>query len=139
MTHDDDIDLTDAERAHFDRLMDTVIQAMPERVQRLFNQVPLVVEDYPAEQIIQSFELERRDELCGLHDGVPLTARSVEDSGDVPDFIMIYREGIIAAAVDEQGDVHDRELLKQIRITVLHEVGHHFGLDEDDLDQLGYA
>ncbi len=139
MMNDQAPPLTDAEREHFDRLLETVLRSLPERVNRMFNDVPLVVEDYPSDEVMASFEMEHRDELCGLHDGVPLVERSVEDSGAIPDYIMIYREGIIATSADEAGEVQDPELLKQIRITILHELGHHFGLNEDDLEGLGYG
>jgi len=138
MTHDAQ-PLTDAERDHFDGLLETVLRALPEHVYRLFNEVPLVVEDYPSADVTETFELDHRDDLCGLHDGVPLTERSVDDTGRLPDHIMIYREGIIASSVDGNGEVHDRELLRQIRITVLHELGHHFGLDEQELEAMGYG
>ncbi len=138
MTHEPQ-PLTDAERDHFDRLLQTVLSALPEHISRMLGEVPLVVEDYPSDEVMASFDMAFRDELCGLHDGVPLTERSVEDSGQVPDHILLYREGVIANAADDTGEVHDPELLRQIRITVLHELGHHFGLDEDDLAAIGYA
>jgi predicted Zn-dependent protease with MMP-like domain len=138
MTHDAQ-PLTDAERDHFDGLLETVLRALPEHVYRLFNEVPLVVEDYPSDEVSQSFALAHRDELCGLHDGVPLTERSVADTGRLPDHIMLYREGIIASSADARGEVRHRELRRQIQITVLHELGHHFGLDEAELEAMGYG
>lgn len=128
-----------AARDHFDDLLDGVIRRLPPDIHQLLEEVPLIVEDYPAEEIIDAFELESPDELCGLHDGIPLTERTVEASVEgVPDHIMIYRLGVIAAATDNAGLVSDAELQTQIRITVLHEIGHHFGLEEDDLAKLGY-
>jgi predicted Zn-dependent protease with MMP-like domain len=76
---------------------------------------------------------------------VPLTDRSVErpDSSDV---VHIFREGIVdmAGGWDEGEDEHgpfggEERIREEIRITILHELGHHFGLDEDDLERLGYA
>jgi predicted Zn-dependent protease with MMP-like domain len=66
---------------------------------------------------------------------VPLTERSVEDPPDLPG-IHIFRRGIIGLAADIGGA---DELERQVRITLLHELGHHFGLDEDDLEDLGYG
>jgi len=133
----------DAEqRQQFDRLLEAVLDELPADLHELLEQVPLIVEDHPARDIVDMFELESRSDLCGLHDGIPLTERSV-DGGEVglPDHIMIYREGIASLAREEaaEDDRDERdELLRQIRITVLHEIGHHFGLDEDDLAELGY-
>ena len=70
--------------------------------------------------------------LCGLHSGTPLTERSLDQLDELPETIHLYREGILAHA-----DGWDR-VREEIRITVLHEIGHHFGLDEDDLAELGY-
>jgi predicted Zn-dependent protease with MMP-like domain len=88
------------------------------------------------------FDASRRDDLCGLHTGVPLTEkRHMGDTWRIPDpsAVTIYREGIMRMAYDIRGRLTEKELLRQIRITLLHEIGHHHGLDEDDLEELGYG
>ncbi|MFA7236987.1 MAG: metallopeptidase family protein [Phycisphaeraceae bacterium] len=126
--------MNQSRRDHFDAMLERVIDGLPPQLRELLDEVPLIVEDYPSREICEAFDLEYRDELCGLHDGIPLTDRSVEGGNvGVPDHIMIYREGILAMADN------DPQLREQIRITVLHEIGHHFGLDEDDLEKLGYG
>jgi predicted Zn-dependent protease with MMP-like domain len=80
--------------------------------------------------------------LCGLHWGVPLTQRSVESAAHLPDQIMLFRGPIMRlASVSSTGRTRRdrRELEGQIRITLLHEIGHHFGMNEEDLAELGYA
>ena len=126
------------ERDHFDRLVEQVLGELPDDLRRRFEEVPLVVEDFPSDAVMDAMDIEHIDALCGLHSGIPLTERSVEHSGTLPDQIEIYREGILTAAADQDGYVSEPELLHQIRVTVLHELGHHFGLDEDDLRALGY-
>jgi predicted Zn-dependent protease with MMP-like domain len=79
-----------------------------------------------------------RSQLCGLYTGVPLTQRHVDLSGVLSDAIYIYREGIFSMAQDRHGHFAEPELRRQIRITVLHELGHYHGLDERELRQLGY-
>jgi predicted Zn-dependent protease with MMP-like domain len=59
-------------------------------------------------------------------------------SGVLSDAIYIYRQGILALATDHQGKIDDLELRRQIRITVLHELGHHHGIGEKELRTLGY-
>ncbi|MHB1157838.1 MAG: metallopeptidase family protein [Phycisphaerales bacterium] len=126
--------MNESRRDHFDAMLEQVIAGLPAQLRELLDEVPLIVEDYPSREICETFDLEYRDELCGLHDGIALTDRSVEGgSVGMPDHIMIYREGIMAMADNDQ------RLREQIRITVLHEIGHHFGLDEDDLEKLGYG
>jgi len=131
-----------SERDHFDRLLDQVMAQLPPEVHELIEEVPLLVEDYPSDEVLDSFDMAFRDDLCGLHDGIPLTDRSVEaplaESG-IPDHIIIYREGIVAHAAQGRRRASDDAIRREIRITILHEIGHHFGLDEDDLSELGYG
>ena len=108
-------------------------------VHELLEKVPLHVEDYPAEQVMREMGAEYIDDLCGLYTGIPLGKRSVTHSGTMPDVVTIYREGILSAAADRLGRVRTPRLRRQIRITILHELGHHHGLTEEDLAHLGYA
>ena len=126
-------------RRRFDELLERVLAKLPPAVHELIDQVPLHVEDYPSERVMHETGVRRREQLCGLYTGVPLTERSVMQSGTLPDVVTIYREGILAAAADRDGRVRTSRLLREIRITVLHELGHHHGLDEDDLREMGYG
>lgn len=130
--------ITDVERRAFDALLEQVLADLPDFITGLFEEVALVVEDYPAEDVMEQFDLAAPDQLCGLHDGLPLTERSVEDVTRLPDHVVIYREGIFGTATGPDGLVDPDELYRQIRITLLHEIGHHFGLDEAKLRELGY-
>ena len=131
--------LTDEQRAYFDRQLEYVMGEMPPRVHELLREIPMYVDDYPSPQIMRRMRLRRPDQLCGLYTGVPLTQRSVELSGVLSDVIHIFRLGILSMATDRQGRLNETELRRQIRITVLHEVAHFFGIDDDELDDLGYA
>ncbi len=127
------------ERRLFDGLFDDVMAEMPPQIRELLEEVPLIVEDYPSQDVLEAMDIEYIDELCGLHDGVPLTERGTGHSGVMPEAIYLFREGLLTLSMDDEGYVDEDELKKQIRITVLHEIGHHFGLEEDDLKKLGYA
>jgi predicted Zn-dependent protease with MMP-like domain len=70
--------------------------------------------------------------LLGLYEGVPLTSRTTGYAGVLPDRITIYRRAICAICATED------EVVEQVRRTVIHEVGHHFGIDDDRLDELGW-
>lgn len=153
--------MTDELRDRFDTLLEDVIAGLPPRVAALIDEVPVHVLDCPTPELIESL---RRDgalgpdddgsDLCGLHTGVGLTERSIEDpagwgvGADTagPEHIHLFRQGIAALAFESLGDnadwthpAADEAIYEEIRITLLHELGHHFGLDEDDLDELGYA
>ena len=127
------------QRDRFDRELEDVLSHMPPLIHQLIDEVPLVVEDHPSEETAKELGIRYRDDLCGLYTGIPLSDRSVMHSGVLSDVVTIYREGITRAASDELGYVHLEELREQIRITILHELGHHHGLDEDELHELGYG
>jgi len=120
-----------------DGLIDEVIAELAPKLRELLDEVPLVVEDRPSPAVMEQMEVADPSDLCGLYSGIPLTRRSVEHSGQLPDVITIYRQGIIACTGG--GGRPRREMLKrQIRRTILHEIGHHFGLGESDLRRYGY-
>jgi len=127
------------ERKHFDRLLDEVVERLPAEVLELMDEVPLVVEDYPGAPLCKEMEIENRDELCGLFRGIAISEPEQEHGRPHSNQVLLFREGVLAAAMDEDGRISDNELQRQMRITILHEYGHHFGLDEDELDELGYA
>jgi len=131
--------MTQDERDYFDKQLDRVMAKMPPQVHALLDKVPMFVEDYPSPQVMRQMNVRHRQQLCGLYTGIPLTNRSVMQSGVLSDVIHIYREGILSMVSDAWGQVDERALREQIRITVLHELGHHHGLDEDDLSELGYG
>jgi len=126
-------------RRRFDQQLERVLGQLPPEIQGLLDRVPMVVEDYPSRHVMQQTGVARRDDLCGLFTGIPLTERSVDHSGVLSDVIHIYRRGVYRAAADPFGRVGDERLREEIRVTILHELGHHFGLDEDDLRELGYG
>jgi predicted Zn-dependent protease with MMP-like domain len=125
-------------RAYFDQQLDWVLAQAPQRVHELLDEVTMYVEDYPSRRLMRQMGVRRRRDLCGLYTGIPLTKRHVEHSGVLSDAIYLYREGILSLAVDRRGRIDEDELRRQIRITLLHELGHYHGLDEDELEELGY-
>lgn len=128
-----------SERERFDALLDEQVAALPPHLADLLEEAPLIVDDRPTPEMLAELDMdgEPPESLCGLYSGIALTERSVEPGGDLPETIHLFRSGILAHAGGfEAGDDAVR---REIRITLLHEIGHHFGLDEDDLERLGYA
>ena len=144
--------MNDKERAHFDALLERVIDGLPDHLAALLEEVPLIVDDQPEPNLLAELRLlwevepsvtdqDFAREICGLHTGRMLTERSVEDCSDLPEQIHLFRIGIIEEARCRQESlIHppDDLISYEISITLLHEIGHHFGLDEDDLAELGY-
>jgi predicted Zn-dependent protease with MMP-like domain len=126
-------------RARFDRILENVLEHLPETVRRLLDEVPLHVEDYPSRTTMRETGAQSRDELCGLFSGVPLTQRGADAPQPLPDLVTIYREGILAEATDDEGHVSVKTLKEEIRKTILHELAHYHGLEEDELWKLGYG
>jgi len=123
-----------ADREKFDLLLEAALDALPPQLLELLDESPLIVDDEPSEEILRQMEIGDDGELLGLHSGIAMTDRSVEHSGVLPEEIRLYRGPILRVTRGRT-----RALREQIRITLLHEIGHHFGLDEDDLDDLGYG
>ena len=126
-------------RSRFDEQLEGVLERLPPMIHELIERVPLHVEDYPSEEVMERMDVEYIDDLCGLYTGIPIGEKSVMHSGTLPDVVTIYREGILSAAADEQGRITTDRLREEIRITVLHELAHHHGLTEEDLRKLGYG
>lgn len=135
------------DRDRFDGLFEEVLAQLGQSIHDLIERVPVIIDDEPPADLCHDMDA-RPDELCGLHTGIPLTERSVEDHGVLEDTVHLFRLGIIAMAGgwsctghDEHGRPvgGDEAVRDEIRITLLHELGHHMGLDEDDLERLGYA
>ena len=130
--------LNPRQRRRFDEQLEQVLAELPPLVHDLIERVPLHVEDYPSVEVMAELGVKHRDELCGLFTGVSLDQRSVSEGARLPDVVTIYREGVIAASADDRGRVLPARLHRQIRITILHELAHYHGLDEEELRELGY-
>jgi len=133
--------LSDNERERFDALFDLVVEVLPASFHELLEEMPVVIDDEPSAELRRQLDLPTGADLCGLHTGIALTDRSVEQSGVPSDVIRLFRRGIILTARGRRTFRSDADgaVREEIRITLLHEIGHHFGLTEDDLDDLGYG
>jgi predicted Zn-dependent protease with MMP-like domain len=126
-------------RDRFDQVLEEVLAELPSLVHELIDRIPLHVEDYPSADVMAQTGATRRDQLCGLYTGIPISDKSILHSGTMPDMVTVYREGILAMARDRFGRVRLGRLRREIRITILHELAHYHGLDEDELRDLGYG
>jgi predicted Zn-dependent protease with MMP-like domain len=109
--------------ARFDELVSEALDAIPvELTKAMRNVVVLVEESHPEEP-----------GLLGLYEGVALTSRDTNYGGLLPDRIFVYRAPILAMCSSED------EVVDEVLITVVHEIAHHFGIDDDRLHDLGWA
>ena len=114
--------MIDVPRSRFEELVADALDSIPEALGRLMDNVWVGVE-----------ERARGEDLLGLYEGVPLTERDAYGGMVLPDRITIYRRPICEMSGSEQ------EVVETVRDTVIHEVAHHFGIDDDRLDELGWA
>ncbi len=127
------------QRDLFDRVFESVFEQLPAEVRDLLDRVPVCLDDAADPALLAELGCQEPGELFGLYTGVPLTERSHELSGEPSELIHLFRHSLLAAATDAHGRLDERELAEQIRITLMHELGHHYGLDDDRLDQLGFG
>lgn len=113
-------------RAHFEGVVDRVIEELPEWVVERVDNLVVVVEDWP------SPEQDPTGSLLGIYEGVSLLERSGDYWGAVPDQITIFRQPHLHLSTSKE------ELEHEIRRTVLHELAHHLGIDDARLGELGW-
>ena len=107
--------------ARFEEMVEAALDGLPERLGRLMSDVAVMVQHEPGPP-----------GLLGLYEGIPLTSRTTGYAGVLPDRITIYRLAICAVCEAED------EVIDQVRRTVVHEVGHHFGISDARLTELGW-
>ena len=110
------------DKDEFERLVVQGLDALPDQMVEGLDNVIFVVEDRP-----------ESDDILGLYDGVALTERGDYGYGELPDRIVIYREPLL-----EHCESLD-ELVQEIHVTLVHEIAHYFGIDDDRLHELGWA
>jgi predicted Zn-dependent protease with MMP-like domain len=115
----------DISAEEFDALVDAALDGIPDELAGLVQNLVVLVEDEPPEG--------EPDDLLGLYDGVALTERDGGYHPPLPDRIFLFRGPLTDMCEDLE------ELVDEIRITVVHEVAHHFGIDDERLHDLGYA
>ena len=124
-------------RRQFERLVararrdvERAVRDYPPRFRREMDNVALVVEDEPGPERLAEMEIEPPDTLYGLYEGIPLPEREWTHGNVLPDVITIYQRPILEDCADED------DVVKAIGETVIHEFGHYFGMDEDQIDEV---
>ena len=119
-------------KAQFSSLVERALCEVPHEFARALEEVAVEIRDRPTSEQRRKVGVGERGLLLGLYQGSPLTRRTLE-APPMPAVIYIFQNDIESASTSEA------DLVDRVRKTVLHEVGHHFGLDEEDLTRLGYG
>jgi len=117
-------------RAEFERLVAEAVDLIPRRFRREMKNLALVVEDAPSADLLEEMEIEPPDSLYGLYHGTPLPERTWGYGNNLPDRITIYQQPIEEDCEDED------EMRKMIGETLIHEVGHYFGMSEEQIEEI---
>jgi len=115
----------------FRRIVIEALAQVPEEFRGFLQGVPVVIEDWPADDLLDALGVPEDETLYGLYAGHPIT-EGPPGSGDVPPRITIYQAPLLEDCEDLA------ELRDEVTITVLHEIAHHFGIDEARLEELGW-
>lgn len=116
----------------FEQLVVDVLDSLPESLLNMIDNVDVVIEPQPTREQLNSMGIQRGS-LYGLYEGIPLTMRDSGYSIVAPDKITIFQR-----TIEDSCSTTD-EVAEQVRTTVIHEVAHHFGIDEEKLDELGWS
>ena len=117
-------------RARFERLVAEAIDTIPKRFRSHLRNVAVVVEARPSPALLQDMEIDEDDTLLGLYQGVPLTERPWDYGNALPDRITLFQEPI------EDECEYEDEVVATIGETLIHEVGHFFGMNEDEIMEI---
>jgi len=114
-------------REHFVEVVEETLDSLPREFRSRIRNVAVLVEDMPPNQPSPPQPVQQKHLLLGLFHGVPTTKKSIFDLPTGPDHIVLYQKNIEAVCSSEA------EVREQIRLTVIHELGHYFGMDEEQL------
>ncbi len=117
-------------RAAFEQLVSEALTSIPRRFREAISNLVIVVEDEPSNDLLSEMAIEPPDTLFGLYQGTPLTERGWGHGNTLPDRILLFQGPHERAAEDED------DLVVSVGETLIHEVGHYFGLSEEEIEEI---
>ena len=118
------------DRPRFERLVADALAGIPQRFRDAMTNLVIVVEDEPGRELLREMEIEPPDTLFGLYQGTPLTERRWDYGNALPDRILLF-QGPHEREADDEDD-----LVVSIGETLIHEIGHYFGLSEEQIEEI---
>src|SRR6185437_8894166 len=110
-------------------ISDTAYRRLPQRFRALTKELVIRIEDFPTDEVLDSLDIESPFDLLGLYSGVDLARKSVMDVSSLPDMVFLYRRPILDYWAE-----HEEPLGRIIAHVLIHEIGHHFGLSDADME-----
>jgi predicted Zn-dependent protease with MMP-like domain len=118
-------------RDRFKSLVAEAIDTIPARFAREVKNVAIVIEDEPPDELLEEMEIGPDEMLLGLYQGVPLTERGWGHGNTLPDRIILFQQ-----TIEEECEGDEEEIVVAIGETLIHELGHYFGLSEDEIMEI---
>jgi predicted Zn-dependent protease with MMP-like domain len=119
-------------RKEFEKLVEEAIASLPGEIRQKMENLTIVVEDFPTDEQLEENGYDDPYDLLGLYEGTPLPERTSDYNAALPDVITLFQRPLEDVAETRE------ELIDEIATTVVHEVAHYFGIDEDRLEELGW-
>lgn len=116
-------------REHFREIVELAIDSIPDRFARHIRNVGFIIEDEPSDDLLDEMEVEDGDTLLGLYHGTPLTERGWDHGNQLPDRIYLFQ-----FPIEDDGDGSDDDVFDCVGETLIHELGHYFGMTEEEID-----
>jgi predicted Zn-dependent protease with MMP-like domain len=117
-------------RKEFEARVSDALASLPQRFRKAMANIAIIVEDEPDAELLDEMEIEPPDTLFGLYQGTPLTERGWQYGNTLPDRILLFQGPHEREAADED------DLIASIAETLIHEIGHYFGLSEDEIEDI---
>jgi predicted Zn-dependent protease with MMP-like domain len=118
------------DRAQFERLVAEALGGIPRRFKAAMSNLVILVEDEPSPELLAEMDIEPPDTLFGLYQGIPLTERSWSYGNTLPDRILLFQ------GPHEREAESEDDLIVSIAETLIHEIGHYFGLSEEEIEEI---
>ena len=118
------------DRARFERIVADALLTIPQRFRRAMANIAIIVEDEPPRALLRELDIEPPDTLFGLYQGTPLPERGWDHGNALPDRILIFR------GPHEREATSDEDLVASVAETLIHEIGHYFGLSEEEIEEI---
>ena len=117
--------------AEFEAIADAAYRRLPERFRALTGELLIRIEDFPTDEVLDSMGIDSPFDLLGLYSGVDLARKSVMDVSALPDMVFLYRRPILDYWAE-----HEETLGAIVTHVLVHEIGHHFGLSDADMEHI---
>ena len=118
-------------RREFEKLVEEALGTIPARFRNAIRNMAIVVEDEPAPDLLEAMEIEPPDTLLGLYQGTPLPERTADYGNRLPDIVTLFQ-----GPIEDEAEGDPDQIVFEIGDTLIHELGHYFGLSEEEIEQI---